>query len=108
MNAVVHAGGGGAVVGADHERGLVQVRIEDRGKGIAIDQLHRATLERGYTTAGTMGHGFWMMLKTADRLWLFTTPNGTTVVLEQERAAREEEPLWGDEHIDALLASVRL
>lgn len=108
MNAVVHAGGGVAQVGADPARGVVQVRIEDRGKGIAIDQLHRATLERGYTTAGTMGHGFWMMLKTADRIWLFTEPTGTTVVLEQERAGRAEEDGWADDDIDALLASVRL
>jgi hypothetical protein len=50
-----------------------------------MDQLHRATLERGFTTTGTLGHGFWMMLKAVDRIWLLTGASGTTVVLEQDR-----------------------
>ncbi len=91
MNAVVHAGGGEARVCAGGE-GTVQVWIQDQGKGITMDHLHRATLERGFTTAGTMGHGFWMMLKTADRIFLLTGPSGTSVVLEQEREA--PEPAW--------------
>lgn len=92
MNAVVHAGGGEATVCADDETGIVQVWVRDSGAGINEDDLHRATLEKGFTTAGTLGHGFWMMLKTADRVHLLTGPTGTTVVLEQERAA--PEPLW--------------
>ena len=68
------------------------LRIEDTGNGIAVNTLHRATLERGFTTAGSMGHGFWMMLKTADRVWLLTGAGGTTVVIEQDRA--EPDPAW--------------
>jgi PAS domain S-box-containing protein len=90
MNAVVHGGGGEARVCASN--GAVQVWIVDRGAGIAMDRLHRATLERGYTTAGTMGHGFWMMLKTCDRVWLLTGASGTTMVLEQDRIP--PEPAW--------------
>lgn len=92
MNAIVHAGGGMAFVNVEPERGIVQVRIEDRGKGIAVDTLPRATLERGYSSAGTLGHGFWLMLKTCDRIHLLTGPEGTTVVLEQERAV--PSPSW--------------
>jgi anti-sigma regulatory factor (Ser/Thr protein kinase) len=80
MNAIVHAGGGSARVAAGG--GRVQVWVADTGGGIAVEQLPRATLERGYTTAGTFGHGFKMMLETADRIWLLTGPTGTTVVLE--------------------------
>lgn len=87
MNAVVHAGGGEARVYADPDKGRVQVWIHDRGKGIALDSLHRATLERGYSSAGTMGQGFWVMLKTADRVYLLTGPGGTTLILEQNREA---------------------
>jgi PAS domain-containing protein/anti-sigma regulatory factor (Ser/Thr protein kinase) len=89
MNAVVHAGAGVASVGIDEASGRVQVWVEDRGAGIALERLPRATLERGFTTAGTLGHGFWMMLKTIDRVWLLTGPSGTTLVLEQEREAPE-------------------
>ena len=69
MNAIVHAGTGEGKI-CCNSGGVVQVWIEDRGQGIKLDHLTMATLERGYTTAGTFGHGFWMMLQTVDRLWL--------------------------------------
>jgi anti-sigma regulatory factor (Ser/Thr protein kinase) len=88
MNAIVHAGGGisQVFVGVD---GCIQVWIVDTGKGIEIEDLPRATLERGYTTMGTMGHGMKLMLQTIDRLWLLTGRGGTTVVLEQDRESHK-------------------
>ena len=86
MNAVVHAGTGVGHVHL-HERGTVQVRVEDGGKGIAVADLPSATLRRGYSTAGTMGHGYTMILQTVDRVHLLTGGAGTTVVLEQDRTA---------------------
>ncbi|MBV9848183.1 MAG: PAS domain-containing protein [Armatimonadetes bacterium] len=84
MNAVVHAGGGmGSVSVADGD--TVQVRVEDHGRGIAVESLPRATLEKGFTTAGTLGYGFKMVLEAVDRVWLQTGPTGTTVVIEQDR-----------------------
>jgi anti-sigma regulatory factor (Ser/Thr protein kinase) len=91
MNAVVHAGGGEAHIHAG-PCGVVQVWVRDQGPGIAEEALHRATLEQGYTTAGTLGHGFWMMLRTADRIFLLTGPGGTTVVLELVR--EPPAPYW--------------
>jgi anti-sigma regulatory factor (Ser/Thr protein kinase) len=89
MNAVVHAGGGEGRVCADRETGTLQVWIQDRGGGISQESLHKATIERGWSTGGSLGHGFWMMLKLCDRVYLLSGPGGTTVVLEQEK----EEPL---------------
>ncbi|MEO7716219.1 MAG: ATP-binding protein, partial [Capsulimonas sp.] len=86
MNAIVHAGGGSSYVGSVPS-GTVQVWIEDTGKGIDMDNLPRATLERGWTTAGSLGHGFWLMLQTVDRVYLLTGPMGTTLVLEQDTVA---------------------
>ncbi len=86
MNAVVHTGGGEGWVSADAP-GTVQVRIQDTGAGIPIADLPNATLRRGYSTAGTMGHGFTMILMTADRVALLTGGAGTTVVLEQDTLA---------------------
>jgi PAS domain S-box-containing protein len=91
MNAVVHGGGGQGRV-CVNGNGTVQVWVTDQGGGIAMDSLPRATLERGYTTAGSLGHGLWLILNTVDRLWLLTGPSGTTVVLEQDRAP--QEPAW--------------
>lgn len=88
MNAVVHAGGGTGQVSVG-EGGTVQVRVEDHGAGIDTANLPRATLARGFSTKATLGHGLKLMLETADHLYLLTGPEGTTVVLEQER----ERPL---------------
>jgi hypothetical protein len=49
-------------------------------------------LERGFTTAGSLGHGFWLMLNTVDRVWLLTGPTGTTLVMEQ--SASPPLPAW--------------
>ena len=91
MNAIVHGGGGFARISFSPE-GTIQVRVTDEGKGITMENLPRATLSRGFTTAGTLGHGLKMILQTADRLWLLTGPTGTIVALEQDRFA--PEPLW--------------
>jgi len=93
MNAVQHAGGGTARVRGDAASGIVQVWVEDRGAGINLKDLPRATLERGFSTGGSgFGHGFWLMLQTCDRIYLLTGPDGTTIVLEQARAM--PQPQW--------------
>ena len=52
-----------------------------------MSSLPQATLKTGYSTGGTLGHGFKLMFQTVDRVWVFTGPKGTTVVLEQGRNA---------------------
>lgn len=86
MNAAVHAGTGTAHISTDG-RQTVQVRVEDSGTGIDVERLPRATLEEGYTTAGTLGHGMKMMLRASDRIYLLTGASGTTLVIEQSRTA---------------------
>ncbi len=84
MNAVVHAGGGAGQVSVGPD-GTVQVRISDSGKGISLENLPSATLKKGFTTAGSMGHGMKIMLQTADRVYLLTGAGGTTIVVEQAK-----------------------
>jgi anti-sigma regulatory factor (Ser/Thr protein kinase) len=92
MNALQHGGGGEGRVCADKKAGNVQVWICDRGAGIDLHHLPKAALQPGYTTAGTLGQGFKMMLAAIDRLYLLTGQQGTTVVLEQGRI--EAGPSW--------------
>jgi PAS domain S-box-containing protein len=92
MNAIVHGGGGEGSVYTDEARQRVQVWIRDHGPGIREEALHRAVLEKGYSTAGTFGVGFWLVLRTIDTVYLLTSPQGTTVVLEQ--AAVAPHPTW--------------
>lgn len=91
MNAAVHAGGGEGRVCADGA-GTVQIWVHDHGRGIDVENLPRAALSKGYTTAGSLGHGMKMMLESTDRLWLLTSPEGTTVVMEQDR--QPPAPTW--------------
>jgi GAF domain-containing protein/anti-sigma regulatory factor (Ser/Thr protein kinase) len=91
MNAVTHAGYGQGWIAGDPESKSVQVRIEDHGQGIDFDRLPRATLQRGYSSKGSLGHGFWLMLQTCDRVFLLTGASGTTVVLKQSDSS---EPIW--------------
>ncbi len=91
MNAIVHAGAGTGQVLWDTGRQCVQVRIEDQGEGIAVENLPQATLKRGYSTKSTLGHGMKMILQTAGCLWLLTGPTGTTVVLEQDAHPTEDD-----------------
>ena len=79
MNAVVHGGGGEAEIRADATS--VQVWIKDHGTGIGMADLPRAALELGYSTKDSLGHGFWMMLRSADTVHLLTGASGTTVVI---------------------------
>ena len=95
MNAVVHAGAGVGQVFWDTHQHTVQVRVEDQGEGISVENLPRATLKRGYSTKSTLGHGMKMMLQTAGCLWLLTGPTGTTVVLEQNPASAKADDVSG-------------
>jgi anti-sigma regulatory factor (Ser/Thr protein kinase) len=88
MNAIVHGGGTGhGAVSYDPDAGIVQVRIADSGAGISMEHLPRAAFREGYTTAGTMGFGFKLILQTIDRVWLLTGAGGTVLVIEQGRIA---------------------
>ena len=91
-NALVHGRAGTMQVFVDVKRGKLQVCVADSGPGIDEKDLHRAALERGYTTAGSLGHGFYMILQTCDRIWLLTGDSGTTLVLEQDK--NQPVPVW--------------
>jgi len=94
MNALVHAGGGQGRVYADPAACRLQVWITDQGKGIEFARLPEAMLRKGYSSAGTLGHGFKMIHAFADRVYLLTGPDGTTVVIEQGRTALT--PSWAE------------
>lgn len=85
LNAVVHGVDGTAETYADSATGRVQIWVRDQGNGIDASLLHRATLERGFSSSGTLGQGFPMIVSTCDRVYLLTGKTGTTVVIEGQR-----------------------
>jgi anti-sigma regulatory factor (Ser/Thr protein kinase) len=94
MNALVHGKNGVVTVYLieGKEGQTLQVWIEDQGQGIDMETLPRATLEGGFSSVGTLGQGFKMMLRTADTVWMRTNQNGTTVVIEKGK----NPPQWID------------
>jgi len=87
-NAIVHGGGGMADV--SHDEDQIQVRITDAGAGMQLEMLPFATLQRGWSTKGTLGVGFTLMAR-ADRVDILTGPSGTIVILSEYRAASNSD-----------------
>lgn len=81
-NALLHGKGGTAAFAGNGQS--ARVRISDRGKGIPLEDLPDATLRAGWSRGAmpSMGHGFVLMYKLADRVYLSTGPEGTTIIIE--------------------------
>ncbi|NCO66526.1 MAG: hypothetical protein COW32_06450 [Candidatus Aquicultor secundus] len=78
-NSVKYAGGGKLEIRTDK---ALQIELADSGPGINFSMLPRSVLMLGFSTKGTLGFGFTIMLEFADHLYLATGPAGTTIILE--------------------------
>jgi DNA-binding response OmpR family regulator/anti-sigma regulatory factor (Ser/Thr protein kinase) len=87
-NAIKHAGTGSVSFFRLGTR--VQVRVEDNGKGIDFSELPRSTLLRGYSSKVSLGMGYTIMLELMDKVYLLTSSQGTTVIIEMETKAGED------------------
>jgi anti-sigma regulatory factor (Ser/Thr protein kinase) len=85
MNGLHH--GGSVTVRGCAAGETIQVWIEDRGTGISLDRLPLSTLKQGYSTEGTAGQGWFLVLTFVDRADLLTGPEGTRLVLTMTRRA---------------------
>ncbi|BDI33380.1 hypothetical protein CCAX7_54310 [Capsulimonas corticalis] len=83
-NAAKYATRGAMRICADET--TIQVWVTDRGSGIPLCDLPKATLQAGWSSGGTLGLGYTLMIKMVHRLDLMTTPRGTTVVLTWDRS----------------------
>jgi anti-sigma regulatory factor (Ser/Thr protein kinase) len=79
-NATKHAGGG--TVSFHELPGALFTIISDNGPGIEALSIPKVALERGYTTTGTLGMGYKVMISIADKVYLETGSWGTMVGLE--------------------------
>ncbi|HEY3297934.1 MAG TPA: PAS domain S-box protein, partial [Armatimonadota bacterium] len=87
-NTFKHAGRGTAslhVVSGD-----LMIVVSDQGQGIPALSLPEVALTRGYSTAGTLGMGYKLMISYADRIYLATGESGTTVAIQMGLDHREE------------------
>ncbi|WP_027340554.1 ATP-binding protein [Halonatronum saccharophilum] len=83
-NALKHAGGGIVVVKILD--GVLRIIVEDKGEGISLDSLSKATLMEGYTESKefSLGKGFSIIIRFFNRLYLKTDSNGTVLLLDKK------------------------
>ena len=79
-NAMTHAGGDDARL--CHGDDALTFVISDSGPGIGALSLPDVALTKHYSTVGTLGMGYKIMIEFADRVYLSTGPEGTTVAIE--------------------------
>jgi len=79
-NAFKHAGGGGLTL--CDEGDSIRFRVADAGPGMDSLALPRLTLMRGFSTTRSLGMGYAAILASADKVYLSTGLEGTTVVIE--------------------------
>lgn len=93
-NALKHAGIGEASIHPTVD-GLIFL-VSDRGPGIPSVALPEVALRRGYSTAGTLGMGYKILIQLSDRIYLATGRDGTTVAVEMKLATPRmaEMDLW--------------
>ena len=79
-NAIKHADGGQSSLHKKDDSLIFM--ISDSGPGIVALALPDVALVKGYSTAGTLGMGYKIMIEYASRVYLATGPEGTTVATE--------------------------
>lgn len=93
-NAIKHGTSGLLRIGkVDND---IVVYIEDDGPGLKPELLPQATLQKGFSTAISMGMGFPLMLELLDQVVIASNASGTRVLLRKTVRTKEEE-------LDALL-----
>jgi anti-sigma regulatory factor (Ser/Thr protein kinase) len=79
-NVIKHANGG--TMTFHKVDGKILCVVSDGGPGIGTMALPDVALTRFYSTAGTLGMGYKLMIRFADHVYLATGPEGTTVAIE--------------------------
>jgi len=87
---VKHAKGGAASLHRLSDSLLFMV--EDQGPGVQALNLPDLALTTGFSTAGTLGVGYKVMISFGDKVYLSTGAEGTTVAVEMRLHSSEEEP----------------
>lgn len=92
-NVIKHAGAG--AISLHRAQDGFTVVISDSGPGIAAMALPDVALTRNYSTAGTLGMGYKLMIHFADKIYLASGPEGTTVAIEMALKKKQDALEYG-------------
>jgi anti-sigma regulatory factor (Ser/Thr protein kinase) len=93
-NTLKHAEEGKLVLIEDNEKKEIIIFVEDNGSGFDLETLPRKTLMAGFSTKKSLGQGFNLMLKMSKQVLLYTSDQGSTIILRFE-ARKNGEMLNG-------------
>lgn len=80
-NTIKHAEEGKMTLVENHSTNEIYFVIEDHGPGFSLVDLPKKVLLEGYSTKKSLGQGFTLMRKMANKILLSTTPSGSTIIL---------------------------
>ncbi|WP_428911902.1 ATP-binding protein [Niallia sp. Krafla_26] len=80
-NTIKHAENGKMTLVENHRTNEIYFIIEDNGPGFSLEDLPKKILLEGYSTKRSMGQGFTLMRKMANKILLSTSPSGSTIIL---------------------------
>lgn len=89
-NTIKHAEEGKMTLIEDAQKNEVRFVIEDKGPGFNLQDLPKMTLLEGYSTKKSMGQGFTLMMKMTKRVTLYTSPQGSTIILHFDLGNEKE------------------
>ncbi|MCE5323370.1 PAS domain S-box protein [bacterium] len=81
-NALKHAGGGQASI--HRATDSLMFIVSDCGPGIEAMTIPQVAFVKGYTTAGTLGMGYKIIIALAEKVYIATSNVGTTVGIQME------------------------
>lgn len=92
-NTIKHGEEGKMTLIDDEKNNEVRFVIEDKGPGFSLKDLPNMTLLSGYSTKRSMGQGFTLMMKMAQRVLLSNSTEGATIILIFESSKNEMRDL---------------
>lgn len=79
-NLIKHATSGEVTIYLKDE--ILQVLISDKGSGIPLHELPKTILISGYSSKRSLGKGFSIMSRSANKVYVHTSAEGTNILLE--------------------------
>jgi anti-sigma regulatory factor (Ser/Thr protein kinase) len=81
-NTIKHSTGGCVKIFQKKEESLIQVLVTDLGSGISINEIPKTILVSGYSSKRSLGKGFLLIRKSADKTRIYTSSHGTSILME--------------------------
>jgi HD-GYP domain-containing protein (c-di-GMP phosphodiesterase class II)/anti-sigma regulatory factor (Ser/Thr protein kinase) len=81
-NMIKHSTGGTVQLFHKEKEHMIQVLVTDTGSGIPINEIPKTILVSGYSSKRSLGKGFLLIQKSADKTRIYTSPKGTSILME--------------------------